>query len=171
MDLRTLRLPLEEQRKFETRAATFFPREIEDFLIGDIRKGGLDVHLILPTRTDDVDGQHVNWVALKDIALTRARETARNMGLKVLGTIHTHPWKRWNGYGLLLSKADHRSFDWFPQSPDISPAPVLGVCAIYRTGVTPDRFQKYFAFWMKGRALRLTLKHVPPFLGPEITGS
>lgn len=171
MNLGSLRLPLTEQRKFETRAASFFPREIEDFLIGDIRRGGLDVHLILPTRTDDVHAQDTNGVTLKDIAFARARETARNMGLKVLGSIHTHPWKRRNGYGIVLSKTDYRGFDWFPQGPDIIPAPVLGVCAIYRTGTAPDRFQKYFGFWLKDRALRLSLKRVPPFLGPEITGS
>lgn len=161
MQIRSIRVPLEERKRFQVRAASFFPREMEDFLIGEVRRGGIDVHMILPTRTDDVYEHGTAGVELKQIAMRRALDTARSLGLSVVGSVHTHPWRIWNPRGLLLSRSDHAAFAWY-EANGIEPA-VMGVCAIYHVGRTPDRFSSSFAFWLRDRSLRLTLKTVPSF--------
>lgn len=161
--LRSARLPKSQQALFETRAASFWPREIEDFLIGKHRRAGLDIYMVLPTRLDDVALQTDSSISLKDIAFKRAKETASQMGLQVLGSVHTHPYRRWNGYGVCLSRADIAGFDYFT-GPECVQPPVIATCAAYRSGTHPDSYKFYWAFWLKTQALRLRWRAVPDFL-------
>lgn len=167
--MKVVRVPKEERLKFEVRAATHFPNEVEDYLIGEVRRDGLDVHLILPTRGSDIEEQSAGTVTLRKLARDRAVASARNLGLRVLGSVHTHPYKRWNGYGVCLSKTDYENWNagglW--SGPDFIESPVVAVCAIYRRGINPDKFSCFWRYWQKTKPLGIPWDDVPPFLGPE----
>lgn len=169
--IKRVRIPKDERIKFETRACTFFPREIEDYLLGEITKlGTMRIHMVLPTRQDDIDSSTTDGVTLQVSACDRARATARELGLKVLGSVHTHPYKRWNGYGVTLSQTDYRNWDagglWY--SREFIDTPVIAICAIYRRGITPDRFSCFWRYWLKNQSVGVSWDDSDPFVRPEI---
>ncbi len=164
MELNAVRISRAETEKFQLRASSFYPLEIEDYLIGTHRRRGWEVKLILPTRIGDIDVQGRDTIGLKEIAATRAAASAEALGLEVLGSVHTHPYQAGSlglggagcGGGPMLSQADH---DGFPAMRWMKAPPLIGVCAVYRIGKHPDKWQYWWSFWREGSPLTVPFRY------------
>jgi hypothetical protein len=86
-----LKFPVRLDAEFKYEAKKKFPKETLAYVLGSITKGQIIAceELFWP---DNSIGSE-NDIIVKDHWLREAQDSAKEQGLEVIGSIHSHPWK------------------------------------------------------------------------------
>lgn len=147
----TIYLPRTERDAFANRAKGSFPVEREDFMLGRVEKRHLTVYHIVPTLPEHVVSADECGVELTQVAAQRAQDLAGRLDMQVVGSIHSHPYKRIRPCGLQLSGADYKEF---ANSENV----VLGVLEIVPDKSAVTSFKAWWSFWTKDKSLPMRIK-------------
>lgn len=148
----TIYFPRSEKEAFENRARASFPAERDDFMLGCVEKRHLSIYHVVPTLPEHVEYADGYGISLFAAAERRAIALAEQQGLQVVGTIHSHPYRRVKPVGLQLSGADYKAFDCGYESF------VLGICKIVPDKQDVTSFRCWFSFWQKHTSLSMRIK-------------
>jgi proteasome lid subunit RPN8/RPN11 len=148
----TIWLPQSELEAFENRAKASFPLEREEWVLGKIDKRHFLICHIVPTLPEHVAEASSNSVTLWHSAYERAQSLAEERNLQVIANVHSHPYKKINPWGLMLSESDWKGFD-----PDM--CPILGVVKIVKDKADVSSFKCWWGFWQKDKSLGMRIKY------------
>lgn len=149
----TIWLPQQEMEAFENRAKASFPHEREEWVLGKIEKRHFRVHHIVPTLPEHVAHADSGSVMLWHAAYRRAAVLAEEHGLSVIANVHSHPYRKINPWGLMLSEADWKGFD-----PDM--CPILGIVKVVPDKAHVSSFKCWWGFWQKDKSLGMRIRQI-----------